>query len=336
MGKQQKLHCSTSTSKLSVHFRRSKGIHPCAFFKLSIGLQLILHRYAEELLQDNKVSAVRSLLDDDPALLELITPELEKTEKAFIGLLGGVESVDIMQSLLSFKKSTTWSELYISAMSGELNDSTLIRETLLAIKKLPSDRMENMLGRLSGHIPAIRTVKKDLEKLISATSDQAVPLRSEHDMYHNTLRTTIVAQKVELSKQTAALSKQDIEYSAIVNRAIIVLQGYYQEALINPQDLFLHELFLYDAKTPYRDAFTPKPRYAVERALSSPHDYLGCNCCDNTESGLSSTQPATALLYQLYLETGSLINISDLWSAFNTIVGAEDGEDEEAEQQKTL
>ena len=266
----------------------------------------------------------------------MITSESEKTEMAFNGLLRGVESVDTVQSLLSLRKGTPWSELYITAMSGELNDSTLIRETLLAVKKLPSDRMEDMLRQLSDHIPAMKRIQKDLVKLISATSDQAVPLRSEHDMHHNTLRTTVVAQKVELSKQAAALSKQDMEYSAIVNRAVIVLQGYYQETLINPQDLFLHELFLYDAKTPYRDAFTPKPRYAVERALSSPHDYLGCNCCDSIESGLSSTQPATALLYQLYLETGSQINLSDLWSAFNTIVGAENTDDEEADQQKTL
>ena len=296
----------------------------------------IQNRYAEKLLQDNEVGAVRGLLDDDKALLELMTLESEKTRKAFIGLLGGVDSFDIVQSMLYLKKSTTWSDLYISAMSGELNDSTLIRETLLAVKKLPSDKMGDMLGQLSDHIPAMKRIQTDLVKLISATSNQAVPLRSEHDMHHNTLRTTVVAQKVELSKQAAALSKQDREYSTIVNRASNVLQGYYQEALINPQDLFLHELFLYDAKTPYRDAFTPKPRYAVERALSSPHDYLGCNCCDNTESGLLSTQPATALLYQLYLETGSLVNISDLWSAFNTIVGADDGEGEEEDQQKTL
>jgi origin recognition complex subunit 3 len=43
---------------------------------------------------------------------------------------------------------------------------------------------------------------------------------------------------------------------------------------------------------------------------------------------LSSTQPATAILYQLYLESGSLVNVSDLWSAFNAIVGEEEDEAE--------
>ena len=46
------------------------------------------------------------------------------------------------------------------------------------------------------------------------------------------------------------------------------------------------------------------------------------------QSMLSSTQPATAILYQLYLESGSLVNVSDLWSAFNTIVGEEEDEAE--------
>jgi len=40
-----------------------------------------------------------------------------------------------------------------------------------------------------------------------------------------------------------------------------------------------------------------------------------------------ATQPATSIVYQLYLNAGSLINIYDLWSAFCSIVGAEDLED---------
>ena len=247
----------------------------------------------------------------------------------------GIENLESVQSYLSLKQSASWSDLYVKAMSGELNDSTLVRETLLAVKKMASDIMQEMLGLLSNRIPSVKKIHEDLCKLISTTVNESAPLRSEHDVHHKTLRTTVVAQKVELSKQTAALSKQDIEYSKIVNAVDTVLREYFEQTFVNPQDLFLNEVFLYDAKSPYRDAFTPRPRFAVERALSSPHDYLGCTCCDNAETGLSSTQPATAVLYQLYLESGSLINVSDLWSAFNTIVGNEEGQEEE-DQQKTL
>jgi origin recognition complex subunit 3 len=93
--------------------------------------------------------------------------------------------------------------------------------------------------------------------------------------------------------------------------------------------LFLSEVFMYDLKSPHTEVFQPKPRFAVERALASPHDYLGCECCsgvDGNPAALSATQPATAIVYQMYLESGTLINVSDLWSAFNAIAG--DGTEE--------
>jgi len=47
---------------------------------------------------------------------------------------------------------------------------------------------------------------------------------------------------------------------------------------------------------------------------------LSCECCESAE-GLSSTHPAASIVFQMYLETGSFINIFDLWSAFLEMVG---------------
>ena len=33
--------------------------------------------------------------------------------------------------------------------------------------------------------------------------------------------------------------------------------------------------------------------------------------------------PTTAILYHLYMETGSLVNVADLWSAYYALVGDE-------------
>lgn len=296
----------------------------------------MVHRYASGKLDNDEIQSVRSLLEDDQKLIGTLKASINETQTTIRNLVAGIEVVEIVQSCLSLKKCATWPELYIQAIAGELGTSVLIREMLLSVKKMSSDSMLEMLAQLSIHLPAMEKLRKDLTRLLSATADDSTPLRSEHDVHHKILRTTVVAQKVELSKQTAALSKQDIDYSRIVDRVDSALREYSQQTFINPQDLFLHELFIYDAKSPYRDVFTPRPRFAVERALSSPHDYLGCSCCSSAENGLSSTQPATAILYQLYLESGSQINVADLWSAFNTIVGAEDPEDEEVDQQRTL
>ena len=292
--------------------------------------------FAESLLDEGNYTAVQSLLDEDATLKATIVAKIEESRSAFAGILAAIETLSFIQSFSITKPASPWSELYIKAMSGELSESTVLREALLMVKKMPSDTLSRMLFRLSESQAAMMDILDALNLLIGNSQDSATPMRSEHDIHHNTLRTTVVAQKVELSKQNSALSKQDKEYSKIINRVDVVLREYFNEHLIDPSDLFLHEVLIYDAKSPYRDVFMPKPRFAVERALSSPHDYLGCNCCDSVENGLSATHPATAILYQLYLESGSLINTADLWSAFHTIVAAEDAEDEEVEQQKVL
>ena len=230
--------------------------------------------------------------------------------------------------------------MYIQAMCGELTGSATFEEMLVSVKKLPSDTMTALLNDLA-EMPVpfqskLVEITTELDRVTTSSKDPKVPLRSAYDVHHETLRTTVIAQKVSLSKNTSALSAQDSAYTKIVDRIHTVLCDYFETSLINPQDLFLNEILIFDSKSPHREVFTPKPQYAVERALSSPHDYLGCDCCGGSEGGLSATQPATAILYQLYLESGAVINTADLWSAFWTIVGGDDVEDEEAEQQRAL
>jgi origin recognition complex subunit 3 len=136
---------------------------------------------------------------------------------------------------------------------------------------------------------------------------------------------------VLLSKHKAALSEQDKAYSDLVARFHDQLDAYFESAFINPQALVFSEVLIYDLKSPHTEVFQPKPRFAIERALATPHDYLGCDCCSGMEgndAALSATQPATAIVYQMYLESGMLMNVSDLWSAFNAIAGSGDEDDE--------
>jgi len=297
---------------------------------------LTFPRFAEFLLDQGDYTAVQRLLDDKEAFRQIVETKLAESRSALAGILAAIETLGFLQSFSTTKPASPWSELYIKAMSGELGEAAVLRESLLMVKIMPSDTLTQLLSGLSESPEAIAEILDDLNLLTRKNKNTAAPMRSEHDIRHDTLRTTVVAQKVELSKQTAALSQQDKDYSKIVNRVDVALRDYFHERLIDPKDLFLHEVLIYDAKSPYRDVFMPRPRFAVERALSSPHDYLGCNCCDPVENGLSASQPATAILYQLYLESGALINIADLWLAFQTIVVAEDADDEEEEQQRVL
>jgi origin recognition complex subunit 3 len=222
-------------------------------------------------------------------------------------------------------------------MSGELQNSALIDDLMLAIKKLPSNLMQKVLINLTPFpIADIPQILLDLDNLLAARDPAASPLRSEHDIHHHTLRTTVVAQKVSLSHHTSALSPQDLAYSELVARVSAQLTQFLQTNLIDPRTLFLHEILIYDLKSPHRDVFTPKPRLAIERSLSSPHDYLGCDCCAGLDNALSPSQPPTAVLYQLYLECGAIINVADLWAAFYAVMGNEDSENEEADRERAL
>ena len=266
--------------------------------------------------------------------------EIQNGREALQAILKAINVLFRIQSNLTLKSKVPWSEMYIQAICGELTGSETFDEMMVFVKKLPSDKMKALLDDLAG-MPATVAFKMveivtELEQMTNSLEDPRIPLRSAYDVHHETLRTTVIAQKVSLSKNTSTLSAQDSAYTKIVDRIHANLHNYFESSLANPQDLFLNEILIFDSKSPHREVFAPKPRYAVERALSSPHDYLGCDCCGGSEGGLSPTQPATAILYQLYLESGAVINTADLWSAFWTIVGGDNGEDEEAEQQRAL
>ncbi|MCJ1384856.1 hypothetical protein MMC17_007974 [Xylographa soralifera] len=294
-------------------------------------------RLVENLIKEKEFVKAKRLLDTDHVLQETTRQLFKNGTKSMKHLVEAMEVLNIIQSSIPNKVHIPWSKLYFKGMGGDLADSSVLRESLLSVRKLPSDTMIGILKKVCTFaILELDGVQTDLYELTRNTTDGSAPLRSEYDVHHETLRTTVVAQKVQLSKHKATLSKQDADYSKIVDRINSALKEFFERYLINPKTLPLHEIFLFDLKSPCREVFAPMPRQAVERALSAPHDYLDCDCCDGSANGLAPSQPPTALLYQLYLESGAIINISDLWSAFNAILGPEDGDTEEEKDQEIL
>lgn len=245
--------------------------------------------------------------------------------------------ISLALSLVSSSNITTWSTVYTSGMSGELKDSRLVKDLLQSTRKLPSNTLRDLLTSLSAYpIPNISSILHDLENLLAARECNASPLRGEYDSHHRTLQTTIIAQKVSLSRRKPALSSQNLAYSELLACFTTQLTQFLHTNLIDPRTLFLHEILIYNLKSPHRDVFTPKPRFAIERALNMPHDYLGCNCCKGLDNALSPSQPPTAVLYQLYLECGAIINGADLWAAFYAVMGNKQSENEEADRERVL
>ena len=286
------------------------------------------------LLDNGEYDYVEELLDLDKALLDWIKPRVEQGRLILADMVAALEVVRCIQQQLPDTSVSAKSHLYVQAMSGKLAGSVLIRTMLMSVRKAPSDiaiKLMDAVSRLEvAEDVQLKCIElaEELENMVRAQSDPKRPLRSEDDVRNSTMRTTMVSQKVELSKQKSALSKQDAAYSKILRRFTDLLETYFKETLRDPKSIALHEIFFYDLASPHREVFTPRPRHAVERALATPHDYLACSCCapsqaENDEATLSASQPATAVLYQLYLESGSLINVSDLWQAFQAVMGDE-------------
>lgn len=177
----------------------------------------------------------------------------------------------------------------------------------------------------------------ELEELNSRAEQQSITLRSKYSGQGKVLRTTVIAQRVQLSHDSAALTEEDKQLTRIVDEITALLMANVRAP--KPGSLLLSESWLYDSRAPSRDVFVPRPRTVLERSLTRPHDYLSCACCKPGEESGKTKLPATALLYRLYIETGSQINVADLWSAFTGLVGDGEGEGEGedgTDERKTL
>lgn len=290
--------------------------------------------------EDNSKDSAHSaklLLESNNVLETTVRDKVRDGHDRMRHLATVAQFLHILLSITPKANNTTVSALYARAVGARLLNSPLLREMFLFMKRVDSVMLQNVLNSINEAIDEppsfVASTIGDLETLLKNTGADG-PLRSEHDDRNTTVRTTIISKKAQLSKEKSSLSKNDEAYSKLLTDFVSNLEEYLTTTLIDPTDLCFHEIFTYDIKGPHRASFTPRTRAAVERALSAPHDYLACECCGTGDEGaLSSSQPATAILYQLYLESGSLINVSDLYSAYVAIVG---DEIEDEEQMKAL
>lgn len=182
-----------------------------------------------------------------------------------------------------------------------------------------------------GLIASINGVHDGVEELLREVKKAGKPpssLKSKYNAQSKVLRTTVVAQKVQLSRDSAALTEQDKKFTGLVDSLVDTLTAW---MFVKPlEGLFLNEVWVYDSKLPYREVFIPRPGMVIDRALGRPHDYLNCGCCRLSKKsvgegdGVVASMPTTAILYHLYMEAGSLVNVADLWSAYLALVGEND------------
>ncbi|KAK8125129.1 uncharacterized protein PG998_000888 [Apiospora kogelbergensis] len=299
--------------------------------------------HVETSLQDKALGHVRSLLENDNYLACQVREQL-KLSRSWIR-----HSLRTLKLLMCHPgHDSKFTQLYVDLLSQGVGGEDQLSEFVSSTKRMDPVEMMSLLNQMVAvikdgdsqaglegcegdsdpSVTLLAEVVAGIQTLCREAEDAGSTLRSEYSGQHKIMRTTVIAQKVQLSQDAATLTQQDKAYTKLVDKTIEHLQVILKCA--RAEDVWLHEAWLYDFKTPHREVFLPRPRAVVQRALQRPHDYLACSCCDSSKDQIMPTLPATAILHHLYLETGSLINVADLWTAFYGIVGEDevDGLDE--------
>ncbi|KFX96341.1 hypothetical protein O988_05378 [Pseudogymnoascus sp. VKM F-3808] len=300
----------------------------------------------ERRIENGDISGLKELIESDEDLVQLAVETLQEKDTI---MFANLRRLAALHAVLSINTATPTdpTELYVKFFTDKFRGSEFIQDVINSCKRYAPAEVITLVGVIrkvfggdidaseaasysaseDEFLEALSALGDETTALMEGAEESGKPIHSRYTIQSQSLRTTVVAQKVQLRRHESVLSKEDTTYTSVIDNLAEAMEQYFK--FDSPLDLFLNEVWTYDSKSPYREVFTPRPRHAIERALSAPHDYLGCTCCKASTEGLSSSQPATAILYQLYLETGGLINVFDLWSAFHTIAGAEDGEERE-------
>lgn len=254
-----------------------------------------------------------------------VVERLQFGQQCMRNMFACVRLISDLQKLLGLSKIKPQTDLAVLALAQALGDAPVIEELLLAVRRMNSQDMWSFLDQFESGLRVLHeahSFQTQLNALINRNGSK-VPLRSKYSEQASVLKTAVVGQRVSLSKTKLTLSEEEVIYNDLLDPFLVSLDDYFKKSLMDPQELFLKEVFLFDLRSPLRESFVPRIRFAIERALFSPFDYIAA-APEKRIVHLSSSQPKTALLYQLYLESGSLVNVFDLWAAFSTIVAGED------------
>lgn len=286
----------------------------------------------------------RSLIEDDAYLLEEVRAGYGRRQAWADRFL---RSLLILQSAGALRGS--FSRAYVEGMIDGAFLSPHHPKLVPCIRRMTPDQLCTLLqqviaifnvGDASLHldpttdehdaqlVASLESKLEELEQLRAQALQARIDLRSKYSGHGKVVRTTVIAQKVQLSQDSAALRDEDNKLTDIIDYVTSSLSTHYPDT--NPHSVLFAECWLYSSKSPSREVFVPRSRAAIERSLERPHDYLGLSYPkpdDGKESDAAQLPPAS-LLYRLYLDCGSLINVADLWTAFHGLLSQGDGTDE--------
>lgn len=230
-------------------------------------------------------------MESDEAIFHETLIQLQASDEAVVWTLGAAKVVNDLKRVLGSKGVLAQPDLYNMAMSGTLKSSSYVRELMLQIKTASLETLSQMVPLILDILmimPAsgidvspddFRDIQDRLNDLIekSKKDKEVVPVRL-NGLTRKSHRVKSTTPKAKKGYQAQTPRQDDATYQ-LASKLHVLLASYFDKVLRGYQDFFGHEILFYDLKAPHREALMPRPRYAIERALSSPRDYLSCRCC---------------------------------------------------------
>jgi origin recognition complex subunit 3 len=312
--------------------------------------------HCETLLRQGKSRSetIKQLLNNDAFLLK----------QAQLSVLPGIDSMcrvnERIRNLVTLHQHLLPSQASSLQLHGQLLQqicsSTSLTETDThqnLVDKLKRLKSEDMITFIFAHPDVLpRITNSTLTKLTTSISK----LHAKHFVttIHSTDQCEAPTSSFTFSppKRTASTVAEK-DYTTLIDDLLTKFSTYFFSistssststtiASPTPTTLFMNEAFIYTSRS-LSQTFTPRPRYAIERALSNPSDYLGCECCSSNslthtkhnlegkikgkaKGGRSGEErrarEATSTLYNLTNEAGREINVRDLYDTFSHMVSA--------------
>ena len=246
------------------------------------------------LLQEKKSGIVKKLLDSDHDLFEYVRREICLVNDNLQWSLSSLVAIIAIQKEVGLQPSS-FANLYVQGLSSKESISSTIRELAIRMKVSPAKviiRILNILRDTTISLPAsdlqispdtFGDLADQLTKIRRKLGNDCDETQETHRAKPSDTKTTLARQRTNSSKHPQNHSPIEVEQAKVLQECYENIEGYFKQVLQPAKALFMNEAIFYDLKVPHRDAFTPKIRFGIERALSAPQDYLGCSCCTNAK-----------------------------------------------------
>lgn len=218
-------------------------------------------------------------MESDTYLFNYTIEHVQKGQDQLSSLTQAFEILSQARSCFPTLPEVQRSSLYVKAFSNKIVGTYLIRDLSLAIQRAnPEDLcklLKTMLPQLdkeqqdviNGHLNKVNTYTAETENMQDSK-------KASQDYQPKKFKAAKSAHRLELNGRERLGFEQDPNYSSVRHQVRTLTESFIAQKFFDPRNIFLVEIIMFDLKPPLREAFMPRPRFAIERALSTPDDYL--------------------------------------------------------------